>query len=348
MRIFSAAALAALLWLPAQAAAQAERPWPSDDCGDDNGVDRCAPAQQAKTRALFGAAPIEQLSAEETQIVRAFFVNGYGRDEPMIAFVRPKGKDAEAIVTVAGGNAAERKTLRAPVPAATWNRLLGQARYFDRDLVPLTKDSNDLSICLHSWVVTVEAATPKEGVRGGVRRKTQDACGEGMAVPLAFEMAEAAIDLMPACAELDPKQHRNTVTRLGACAHLEGDRIAAAQAMNQYERDSFANPGSGTEDAIRYLFYEQAEIEWPGEQAIRGGGAAAKAWVGHMQKRHLWLERAVGEAPDRVRIEGWLQDMSSEKASEWQRARATQIWTRENGFDFRLRSLKVGKFEARR
>lgn len=347
MKIFSFAALAALLWFPAPAAAQTGESARSANCSDDNGVDRCAAAQQAKTRAVFAAAPVEKLAAEGTQLIRAFFVNGYGRDEALIAFIRPSGGDPEAVVTFPSADSSGRKALRAPVPAAIWDRLFVRARYFDRDLVPLPADKDQISMCLHSWVVTVEAATPA-GTQGGIRRKTQDACGDGMAVPLAFEMADIAVELFPACALLNAEQHRNAVTRLGACALLEGDRIAAALAMNQYESNWFANPNPGMGMSIAYLFYDQAEIDWPGEPVVRGSTAAASAWVERMQKRHFWMSRVVGETPDRVRIEGMLQDMSSDEPGGTRRAKAVQIWTRENGFGFRLRSLKVEAFEPSR
>jgi hypothetical protein len=161
-------------------------------------------------------------------------------------------------------------------------------------------------------------------------------------------MADLAVELFPACALLNAEQHRNAVTRLGACALLEGDRIAAALAMNQYESNWFANPNPGMGMSIAYLFYDQAEIDWPGEPVVRGSTAAASAWVERMQKRHFWMSRVVGETPDRVRIEGMLQDMSSDEPGGTRRAKAVQIWTRENGFGFRLRSLKVGAFEPSR
>jgi hypothetical protein len=347
MRIVFVAAMAILPGLPAPAFAQAAGAARSADCRDDNGVDRCAGAQQARTRALYGVAPVEQLDAEGTQLIRAFFVNGFGGDEAHVAFARPRGGDPEMIVTVPDSDPAKRIGMRAAVPLATWNRLLARARYFDRDLAPLPTDKNEVPLCLHSWVVTVEAAGPRQGMRGGVRRKTQDACGEGMAVDLAFEMADAAVELLPPCALLNPEQHRNAVARLGACAQLGGDRVAAALAMNQFNSNWFRNPKQGMAMFIAYLFYDQAEMEWSGEPIVRGGIASAAAWVDHMQNRHFRVARAIGETPDRVRIEANLQDRSSEKSNEWQRADAVQIWTRENGFGFRLRSMKAEPFRPR-
>ncbi|RYH06365.1 MAG: hypothetical protein EON57_06640 [Alphaproteobacteria bacterium] len=232
--------------------------------------------------------------------------------------------------------------LRGAVPLATWDRLFAHAKYFDRDLAPRTGKTDDLALCLHSWVVTVEAVTAP-GPRGGVRRKTQDACGEGLAVDLAFEMADTAVALLPACALLDAERHRNAVTRLGACGQLTGDRAAAAQALNRYNAHWFANPQPGSAPSIAYLFHDQAEIEWPDQPRVRGGAAAALAWAGHMQQRRFWITRVIGETPDRVRIEGKVQQIADQRA-DWRSADAVQIWTRENGFDFRLRSLQVGAF----
>ncbi|MES2986909.1 MAG: hypothetical protein V4808_03290 [Pseudomonadota bacterium] len=344
MRFLLAAAMLALS-IPAMASAQAGRAAPAADCGDDNGVDRCDAAQQAKTRALFGAATIDQMQADGAQVLRAFFVNGYGRDEAHVAFVRPKGGDAEVIVTLPALDAAKGSAMRAAVSLAIWDRLFARARYFDRDLVPLPADKDEIVMCLHSWVATVEAASEKQGAHGGARRKTQDACGGGLAMDLAFEMADAAVELMPACALLNAEQHRNAVTRLDACAQLSGDRAAAALAMNQYNRRGFSNPQPGMTMPISFLFYDRAEIDWPGELTVRGNSEATAAWVDRMQKRHFWVRRAIGETPDRVRIEGVLQDWGAGDSSRQSRADAVMIWTRENGFDFRMRSLKVSAFK---
>lgn len=84
------AAFAALLLL---ATMQGEaQPRPDPNCRDDRGTDRCAETEQRRMRELYGVRSIEEHQAAGDQVRRIFYVDGYGRDLILIAFVRTSGR----------------------------------------------------------------------------------------------------------------------------------------------------------------------------------------------------------------------------------------------------------------
>ena len=225
--------------------------------------------------------------------------------------------------------------LSAVVPLATWESLQADAYAFDRTL---TSEANEAipSICLHSWVVRVETVD----ARGKIRQATQSACDEGLAVRYGFKIARAAVSSLPSCALLDPDKTRNDVTRLAECAILAGDRAAAAQAFNAYHTTWFANPrGPDFARALQYMFYDRAELSWPGQPAVVGSEDAAKVWATYAGSNPFFATRIYGETADRVRIEGSILMDARQPDALRTRVPATMTWTRENGFGFRLKSL---------
>lgn len=207
----------------------AQDPVVSRDCFDDNGVDRCASDGQAATRALLGVASIEDEATSGAEVYRAFYVDGYGREMPAIAFERRPG--ASPVVTVYGFNG---QTLSGPVSMATWNRVRAESRFADRQLEELPSVSGFPPMCLHSWVSTVEMSnsTPERFRLAPVRRRTEDACSDGLTVRFAFRLAEIAVETIAPCDQLEATRYRSYVNILAACMALRGDRFTAAELRN--------------------------------------------------------------------------------------------------------------------
>lgn len=326
----------ASLTLAVPAAAQEAR------CKDDRGQERCTTAAEAKQNALYGVPAIDDPTLRTSRTIRAFFVDGYGNDIGMIAFSRPDGSDPGVVWRAPGSADGKRpgRSMTAPVPLATWDTLVADGRYFERSFAPRATGSwNDAPICLHSWVVRVEAVDAD----GTLRRRTQDMCGDDtIAGRYGFSVAATAVATFPYCALLDLAKTRNNVTRLFDCSQLSGDRPAAAAAWNRYRSDWFANPrGPDFARAIAYLFYDSAEVSWPGKGTVTGMTAAAQLWAASAGDTHFFIERVVGDTPDRVRIEGRMRDLRPPEGDTTPRP-FTMVWTRENGFDFRLRRFTTG------
>lgn len=331
-------ALAALL-LPAAA--------PAQRCTDDRGQERCTTAAQAKQNALYDAPAIDDPALRTTRTIRAFFVDGYGNDIGMVAFARPEGSDP--VVTWQAPRTTDGKvpprSMTGPVPVATWDAIVADGRDFDRSFAPPPATTRRGAIppppviCLHSWVVRVEAIAAD----GTLRRRTQDLCGDdALAGRYGFRIAAAAVATLPYCMLLDRNKTRNDVTRLFDCSMLSGDRGAAAAALDRYRSDWFANPrGADFARAIAHLFFDEAEVTWPGKGTVAGIGPASQLWAANAGNNLFIVRRVVGETPDRARIEGQMIDRGTPGAGGGQRTFA-MVWTRENGFDFRLRRFTTG------
>jgi hypothetical protein len=280
---------------------------------------------------------VQSVASSGGEIVRASFIDGYGKPAGVVAFMRRPGEEPRVEVRTAAGG-----TLATAVPLDTWERVRSAAALFDRTLAPLPKADRP-SICLHPWSVSVEAVDPaRSGRPAAIRKAVQSTCDTGLAVPLAFELAREAVAALPACALLDARQYRNDISRLAGCTLLEGDRAAAALARNAYGSDWFASTrGDRTEYAIRHLFFDQARIDWAGT-TVEGSSAAAKIWSSQLENASVFPRHIIGETADRVRIEGVIVRFTGNRSTQ---APVTMVWTSENGFGFRVRSAVVGAEE---
>lgn len=306
-------------------------------CTDDTGQDRCAAEAQQKQQSAYGLDAIEELATKGAQVVRAYFVDGYGRDAGLVNFVRDPASEprVEWLQPRSNGSGAPRALLSGVVSLATWEALQADGQMFDRQLVPKPED---LTICLHGWMVRVETVD----AGGKSRRSTQSACDQGLTVQYGFKVAKAAVESLPSCSLLDPERTRNDVTRLSECTLLTGDRAAAAQAFNIFRTPWFANPrGPDFARPLQYLFHDRAEISWPGLPAVTGSEPASKLWAEQAANSFFVPSRVHGETADRVRIEGTIMFVGTPRANN-RRVPVTMIWMRENGFGFRLRSLTAG------
>ncbi|HEV2746991.1 MAG TPA: hypothetical protein VGW34_06795 [Allosphingosinicella sp.] len=342
-----------LLFLAPGAAPPTGRHPPVGDCHDDDMVDRCNAEQQRRVRELFGVKPIEAHRDAGDQVRRAFYVDGYGNDVVAIAFVRPKGDDPELWVHFPRERDGKRKApLQASVPQAVWDGVIKRSDHFDRQLAPLPSaaSSDEVIMCMHSWVYTVEATDPSDpgSDSATVRRRTEDACDDGLTEAYAAELPRAAVPLLPPCARLDPSQHRNEASLLSACRLLSGDRLAAAAVLNRVRPFQHIRTAA---DAVHLegLFHYQATVDWNGERNA-GDGSAAKFWTDKVvtsEGADFYYEAIDGKSPNQVRLSGWLirwVDVPEGKDSVYERARVEQVWTDEQG-DFAIRSVTVGPFK---
>jgi hypothetical protein len=218
---------------------QSPAPQSGADCLDDNLADRCTPDARAGVRAALGMKAIEEEAATGAEVYRAFFVDGYGRDMPAIAFERRPGRSPQVVVYAPDG-----RVMSADVSSQTWERVRTESVFADRQLAAPISGAVESGtpppppLCLHSWVQTVEMAntTPERYRVVPVRRRTEDACGGALTTRFAFFLATMAVEALPPCDALDEARQRNHVTLLATCAGLRGDRLAAAELRNARER----------------------------------------------------------------------------------------------------------------
>lgn len=350
--------LAPLLSAALAAAQPAPAPAPAGDCRDDRGTDRCAPEQQARMRALYGVLSIEAHRDAGDRVRRVFYVNGYGRDLVMIAFLRAPGRDPTLSVHFPQPEGAPRpEPLTVPVSQALWDEVDEAAANFEREIVPLDPppgpgEEEAIRLCLHAWVYTIEAVDRAGPGPARIRRKTEDACQDGPAEVLAARVARIALPLFPHCAALDLSQYRNRASALAACSLLHGDRIAAAEALNLAQ--AFEQIGR-PEDAARLagLFADTVAIDWGGEGWRGRGIEAAPLWVERTRPVRGWtniyFERAQGLDADRVRLTGLLSrtiDTPAGAATGFESAPVEMIWARRDG-ELKVERAAIGRWERR-
>jgi len=341
------------LFLSTAGAAQA----PSHpDCGDDTGTDRCAPAQQARVRALFGVQPIEAHRDAGDQVRRAFYVDGYGHDVVAITFIRAPGHEPEVRVHFPRPVAVPLlAALTAPVPQMVWDDIIRRSAFIDRRLDQFpepTPQSDVITLCIHSWIYTIEATDPagQAGSAPALRRRTEDGCANGLTEAYANEIDRAALALLPQCAALDPSQHRNEASALLACGILGGDRMAAAGARNAIGPLLHARRAEDA-DSIAGLFDFETVMDWNGERRTRlDPQVAARWWIAKAlepESSGFFLDNIDGLTAVRVRVRGrfarWVE-APGQPDRVLEAARAELILTASNG-SFRIASATIGRFE---
>lgn len=330
----------------------------SPDCFDDNLTNRCSEAEQAGVRALLGVPTAEAELEAGVEMYRAFFVDGYGRNRPAVTFERRPGGSPRVVVNGFGG-----RRLEGAVSTEVWTRVRTDARYVDRELAPAGPAAEDGSfmMCLHSWVVTVEVAepSPPDTSSSGVRRKTEDACGDGLAIPYAFGLAKAAIEALHPCDDLDPKQYRNDVERLAGCLGLEGDQLAVVEFLNGRERLMHRIAADQSKEAWdRWLgFSNTRSVVWDGVTVVETPGrpgvprisvpaflAERSAELGEMW---LGVEHLRGDSSTRISVSGEIRisDPADPSNTNALTAPYQQTWhANRPGDEWRLETWTVGAF----
>lgn len=311
----------------------------TSDCYDDNLTDRCNAQGQRARRERHNLRSIEALAAANVQTRRVFYVDGYGREMPVVIFQRERGRSAEVVVSATTRDADDQPRIvemRAPITNAVWRDVVQRTQRFAEVPSPRPADSEHV-ICLHSWVMTMEAADP--GQRTPVRARTQDSCNRGGIREPAFDLARIAYDALPHCRALNRQHYRNEVSAFPTCALLEGDQLASAQAVNRF--NDFQRLDEGGVGASGFISTD-AEMDWMGER-VRGSGDVASLWSREQLTRKFYFRRAVGESEDRVRVFGVVVEALDANARS---AEAELVWTRTSGSDFTLASAIVGPFAS--
>lgn len=342
--------LAAILLAASAAGASAQAP-ADRRCTDDRGVNRCNDEQQRRMRALYGVPTIEEHQAAGEEVRRIFFVDGYGRDLILIAFIRSPGRDPELRVhhPRTEGNAST-EPLRAPLSQEALDDIALAARHFDRSFVPLPVAGP--IICSHAWLYQVETVERTRNPRQPteVRRKIEDACDDGPTGSFAREAAERALALLPYCSALDRDHYRNAPTILATCRILHGDRLAAAEVLNLSH--AFRQL-SGSRDAPRIAahFAHEAEIFWAGETWRGAGYRAGEQWTARLGQSpyptNMYVQRVEGETGSRVRVTGQLSrtaDVATGDGSGSETATVEQLWVRDINGEMRVERATVGRW----
>jgi hypothetical protein len=346
-----AAAITLLLVAPPAAAAPGAAK-AADGCLDKRGRDRCA-AEQQRVRTLFGLRSIEEYLTAGDEVRRAYYIDGYGKDVVAIEFIRPSGEaPALRVHFPPRQGRVPTEPLVAAVDAETWSALLRRSELFDRRLAPLPEKplgkNDEIIVCAHGWVYTVEASEPSrsEYQPARVRQRTESACDHGL-VAFATEAAKMAVPLLPACARLDLRQYRNELALFAACGMLQGDRLAAAEVLNSANRFRYLDGDAADAGVIQGLFaYERAKVAWAGEAMTERDAAAF--WVRKLREAGagtLFIERVDGFAAGRVQASGLLQRWIGEADTRrLEAAPVEQLWVQEGDGGWRIEQATVGAF----
>ena len=344
-----------LFAITAAAPVAAQRPV-DRNCSDDRGVDRCSEEQQRRTRQLFSVRSIEEHGAAGDQVRRVFYVDGYGRDVVLIAFVRAPGRDPVVSVHFPRREVDGTETpLQAAVPMAVWNEVIDRSGTFHRRFVAAPESSAGsgvIVLCMHSWVYTIEASDPGGLQNERIRRKTEDACEDGPGEVYADDIERLALSLIPHCAALAPDQYRNRAALLSACRILRGDRLAAAEVRNR--ADAFTHvEGLSDSGMISGLFGNDAAVVWNGERHTGRGYEADEFWAARMASSGdgtaFFIHSVEGVSADRVRLSGSLWRPTGTLCSQSpgsDAAAVEQVWTRMNRGEFLVEEATVSPWRC--
>lgn len=347
-------ALALVMFTLAASAQPRPQPEPltHGTCNDDRGVDRCTESQQRWMEDLYGVRSIEAHGEAGDQVRRVFYVDGFGRDVVLIAFLQPA--EDGPIVSVhfpREGNTTPPDPLQAPMPEILWNDMLWRSKLIDRKLVPLPIPPETIQVCLHPSMYVVEIADPADGTLNSpkIARTTSNGCDGRMAAWFALETQRAALRLFPPCAALDPEQHRSAASQFAACRLLRGERMAAAAVMNRLgSLGRFPGPGD-YRDAGR-LFARGAVIDWIGQRSTNQ--AAGEFWIERMRDAHhpiFYADSVEGLSMTQVRVVGRLQrsvEAAAEANSDAYRAQVEMLWAFDSANGFLVEQITVAAWEA--
>lgn len=278
-------------------------------------------------RSRFGVPSAEQIAADGGQMVRVWIRGGFGEGLSVITYRRMPMHEPELIASTATHSGP--RQAEGVIPVAVWNRVVKMAKDFDR---PLTAPpaSPPMPPCLHpaTFVLeAVDAAPPDE--KPAIRTARKAACPAGPVSHLGEVLIDMAPEQIPACALLTG-WHGEPLFQLGACTALEGDRQAAAEARTIAGELDLRYP-----ERLRNLLDQRVKVRWLDEPIVEGDDVA---WQLLSTKFALerWIipQRWIGETADRVRVEGRFNAVDSDE-------HFTMIWSRTNGYDFRLASMIV-------
>lgn len=254
---------------------------PTDTCLEVGGRRACE--NLAQHVAQMGVKTIEAEAADGVEVYRVRFIDGYGRDLPVVAFVRRPGESPSVEVSAS----AEQK-LVSPVSDEVWRKVRSESRYVDRELVPL-KGAEE-GICLHSWVAGVEMANTQVDIPNGgrVRKIGQSTCNGGMAIDYGFKLVSWARSALPPCDMVEADKAGGDIGALTECLRFKGDRAAAASLYNA-RHPGIPLTSSERGDAAQWRAVlgvnGPARLSWDGQEAVtdqQGTNAVAEFLVGRV------------------------------------------------------------------
>jgi hypothetical protein len=319
-------------------------------CRTADDVDRCHPANRATLVGALGMATIEEERGAGVEVYRVTQIDGYGRIMPGISFERRPGAPPQVVVYGHGG-----RRMSAVLPFTDWRTVQSRGRFADRELVPLPKSAPDeVSICLHGWSSTVEIANAVDrGVPDGKSRtRSESACDGGLATRFANDAAQLAITNLGDCDALDPDEHRNDASRLQVCLGFDGDRLAAAEVMNQTGwRLTPDNPETARAWASVLGMNSATRLDWAGTSVTGARGVAANPVAVFLAARHAespslraYIGALTGVSSTRVEATGSLE-MDGPGDGRLQ-APFRQVWIWDpNGLMWTLQSWTVEAFQ---
>lgn len=314
----------------------------TDPCRDDDGRNRCLPAEQERMRALYRVEPIKAFESGTSR--RLFYVDGYGSDVVAIEFLRmPKSDPMLRVHFPKVSGEPPIAPLQTLVTTLQWDTIIDASENFDRKFasekpVKGADDDDDITICLHSWVYWAEATDPGKKSRS----VTDDACNDSPVEQYAWAAVKLARSLFPHCAMLDLQFSRNDATLLRACEGLVGDRLAAAEVWNRGK--SFRSIGSaesygGIEDFSSY------EITLDYNGSVTKGKAVDALWKSiFAAKKHptFYYDWIRGIDADTVSVSGGLY-LSGDSDKD-QTAAVEMRWEKEaDRFD--LVAITIGPYK---
>jgi len=313
----------------------------TDPCRDDDGKNRCAPAEQERMRKLYRVEPIAAFAAGTSR--RLFYVDGYGRDVVAIHFLRMPGHDPMLTVHFPKAPGEEAVApLQTVLTAEQWQTVIDASEYFDRKYASTqpsksSEDEDAISICLHSWVYWAEATDPGKKARS----VTDDACNDSPVEQYAWAVVKLARSLFPHCSLLDLQYSRNDATLLKACEGLSGDRIAAAEVWNRGK--SFRSIGSaenygGIDDFSSY----HLTLDYNG--SVTKGKAAKAMWksiFANEKRPNFYYGSIKGINEKTVVVSGELYLAGDHDMG--QVAEVEMRWVKD-GSTFSIEAIKIGPY----
>jgi hypothetical protein len=334
----------------------------SRKCTDDSGMDRCDETGQAATRGKYGLAAIDKLAADGAYVRRAMIVDGYGRDILAVSFIRKKGSDPVVEIRApAAEQNQDGESITIPISGQEWEKVLSKGAFFDRDLatkIPTNGGKEIVPICLHSWMVTAEAADPARLSRYTIpaavlkaesKSKTQSACGGGLAVDYAFELVELAYDMVPVCHSIALNTQRNRATALNACLSLSGDRAAAGQAMAltyeiQDALDPFRKDVAEKQKALTGLVVYPDPHDRPTAGSKRISENRRLELVELLSQGDIYFGRSTGVDADHAIVEATQFQRSDDPDASKRPQRKIRIFASKEGENFRVYDIEAAAF----
>jgi hypothetical protein len=331
-------------------------------CSDDNGQNRCGESAMAKTRDRYGLPDAKTQATQGTYLRRAMIVDGYGRDVLAVSFVREKGSDP--FVEIRGTQAAgskEPRLIRTLISELDWKRVIALGTFFDRELEPITPAGGEEelpSICLHGWMVLVESANPARlssnmipaaFVESEIRSKTQNTCGDGLAVEYAFQLVSLAHEMIPVCKSISIETQRNKTMVLSTCLSLSGDRAAAAHGLTLFDEIRKAlhiypkNPAETQKALTRLIvFADQNMRVKTGRERLTESRRREMAEL--LSQGEIYFNAYKGMDADHIILEGIQVQNSAESNSDKRPERKIIVSASQQAGDFRIHDIEVSSF----